>query len=146
MKKFCSICNIRLINTNEKYCSVCAVKANNRHKEYKLYRKDKEEQKFYNSTNWRKKREHIKDRDNGLCLVCLYNKEIKSMDTVHHIEELKDNWNRRYDEDNLISVCESCHQKIHKAYRNNKKLEQTKLKRILKANISDQGGTAKSFE
>ena len=136
MKKYCSRCNIRLINRNQKYCSVCEVKENNRHKEYKRYRTDVEEQRFYNSVDWKNIREKIRNKDNGLCLVCLDNKEIKQMNTVHHIEELKENWDARFYEDNLISVCESCHQKIHKQYRINKHSEQKALKAIIRINRS----------
>ncbi len=54
------------------------------------------------------------------------------MDTVHHIEELKEDWSRRFDKDNLISLCESCHQKIHKKYLTNKLETQHNLRALIK--------------
>lgn len=133
MKKFCSRCRIRLINRNEKYCDICSVKENDRHKEYKKYRTDDKEQKFYKSKPWIITRSIIKDKDNGLCLRCLANKEIRPMNTVHHIEELKDIWEYRLNEDNLISLCEHCHQAIHKEYRTVNKIKvQHELKNLIK--------------
>lgn len=132
LKKYCSRCNIRLINRNEKYCSICASKEN-RHKEYKKYRIDDKEQRFYKSKEWNVIRSIIKDKDNGLCLKCLKNKVISPMNTVHHIEELKANWSKRLDEGNLISLCEQCHQSIHKKYKTENKVKvQEELKNIIK--------------
>lgn len=116
MKKFCSLCNKNLIDIKEKCCSSCKDKLSQRHKIYKKDRKDSLEQKFYSSKEWLKERDTIKNLDNNLCLMCLYHKELNSMDTVHHIEELKENWSKRFEKDNLISLCESCHQKIHRKY------------------------------
>lgn len=135
MKKFCPFCNIRTIGIKEKSCSLCSNKINRRYKEYKANRKDTEEQKFYTSKPWRRKRTQIKNRDNGICVVCfLLNKKSKPMDTVHHICELKESWLKRYDNNNLISVCESCHQLIHKEYlkgKYNKEQEQKQLRNLL---------------
>lgn len=130
MKKICSRCNRRLISISKKYCEVCDTKANGRHKEYKRYRTDDKEQRFYSNPDWRIKREKIKHTDNGYCLLCLNNNERKAMDTVHHIVELKEDWDKRFDDDNLISLCESCHQVVHKQY---KTYEKGKVQNILKA-------------
>lgn len=133
MKKFCSKCKIRLINRNEKCCSVCAAKEENRHKEYKKYRTDTKEQKFYKSKEWIAIRNLIKSKDNGMCLRCLANKEIRPMNTVHHIKELKEGWSDRLNEDNLISLCEQCHQTIHKEYKTENKINiQQELKGLIK--------------
>ncbi|GAA0069242.1 hypothetical protein UT300003_07650 [Clostridium sardiniense] len=112
---------------------MCSAKENDRHKEYKKYRTDDKEQKFYKSKPWIITRSIIKDKDNGLCLRCLANKEIRPMNTVHHIEELKDSWEDKLKEDNLISLCEHCHQAIHKEYKTvNKIKDQHELKSLIK--------------
>ncbi|MFR3569540.1 MAG: HNH endonuclease [Paraclostridium sordellii] len=132
MKKICPRCNRRLVSISKKYCEVCEAKANDRHKEYKKYRKDIKEQSFYSSDPWRLKREKIKDKDNGCCLLCLNKHRSKPMDTVHHIIELKEDWNKRFEEDNLISLCESCHQVVHNKYKtSDKEQTQNELKSIL---------------
>lgn len=133
MNKVCPRCNIRLVSISKKYCEVCEAKVNNRHKEYKKYRKDIKEQSFYSSDPWRLKRDKIKDKDNGCCLLCLNEHKIKSMDTVHHIIELKEDWDKRFEEDNLISLCESCHQVVHNKYKtSDKEQTQNELKSILR--------------
>ncbi|MBC2456138.1 HNH endonuclease [Clostridium beijerinckii] len=47
--------------------------------------------------------------------------ELEYGQTAHHIEPLKDNWDRRLEIDNLIYLTESNHQKIHKAMEKDKK-------------------------
>lgn len=133
MKKICPRCNRRLVNISKKYCEVCEAKANDRHKEYKKYREDSKEQSFYSSTAWRLKREKIKYIDNGYCLLCLDKGILKAMDTTHHIVELKEDWIKRFDEENLISLCESCHQVVHNKYKtSDKEQTQNELKSILR--------------
>ncbi|MDO4536442.1 MAG: HNH endonuclease [Clostridium perfringens] len=116
MKKFCGLCNRNLIDVKEKCCSSCKDKLSKRHSIYKKDRKDIIEQKFYSSKEWINERDIIKNLDNNLCLLCLEHRELNNMDTVHHIKELKEDWSKRFEKDNLISLCESCHQKIHRKY------------------------------
>ena len=52
--------------------------------------------------------------------MCLDKNELNNSGTIHHIEELKDNWSKRFDKDNLISLCENWHQKVHRKYLSNK--------------------------
>ncbi len=133
MKKICPRCNIRLVSISKKYCEICEAKVNNRHKEYKRYRTDDKEQHFYSDSVWIRKRNKIKFIDNGYCLACLDKHDIKSMDTVHHIVELKEDWSKRLEDDNLISLCESCHQVVHNKYKtSDKKQTQNELRAILR--------------
>lgn len=85
----------------------------------KSYRKTKDRQsdKFRNTAVWQKKRDEIKVRDRYLCQVCLrelYNTiniiNHKSVE-VHHITTINDDYNRRLDNDNLITLC-SYHHKM----------------------------------
>ncbi|WP_339326461.1 HNH endonuclease [Clostridium perfringens] len=134
IKKFCSRCNINIIDYKDKYCPSCASKLQSRHKEYKQHREDIKEQSFYTSTEWKTVRLKIKARDNGLCLLCLDNNLITPMNTVHHITELKEDWNERFNRENLICICEACHQKIHKEYKVNnerKRVVQQQLKSLI---------------
>jgi len=134
LKKICPGCG-KLIDYSIKYCNECADKYREknkiRHKEYKANRTDKKEQKFYISKEWLVTRETIKARDKGLCKLCLSKGNIKYMNTVHHIEELKDCWDKRLDPRNLISLCESCHQEVHNQYKMNKLGLQNILKNLI---------------
>ncbi|MGG7058721.1 HNH endonuclease [Clostridium tertium] len=81
----------------------------------KTYKKT-EEDKFRNTQAWKKKRNYIKDRDKGLCQVCirkLYNtlKQYNYKDIeVHHITPLREDYELRLDDDNLISLCKYHHE------------------------------------
>lgn len=85
-------------------------------KEVRSYKTDRYD-KFYRTKEWLNKRAYIIDRDMHLCIDCLINKEEPiEAKIVHHIEPVKDNWNRRIDNNNLISVCDTCHKKIEGRY------------------------------
>jgi len=113
---FCIDCKIKLSNTASfhkyKRCRLCY---------YKYFRKE-------NHPNWnngssfapysidftKKLKEKIRERDNYKCKICgltekenlkLYNKKLN----VHHVDYDKQNCK----EDNLISLCSSCHMKTH---------------------------------
>lgn len=85
----------------------------------KRYKK-KEEDSFRNTQAWQRKRNNIKDRDKGLCQVCirkLYNtlKQYNYTDIeVHHITPLRENYELRLEDDNLISLCKYHHELAEK--------------------------------
>jgi len=82
--------------------------------EVRQNRRNKEYTAFYNSTLWRKLRVQVLIRDNYLCQHCLAGGVVNDKDLiVHHIVELKDDWSKRLDMENLEVVCISCHNKIH---------------------------------
>ncbi|MCY6957948.1 HNH endonuclease [Clostridium brassicae] len=136
LKKICK-CG-KLIPQEVKLCEECAKKYQENKKEsnrhYDTHVRDRESITFYHGKEWSFTRESIKNRDNGLCRLCLSDKTIKPMHTVHHIEELKDNWSKRLNKNNLISVCDKCHKVIHAEYKkgnSNKIAMQKRLKKII---------------
>ncbi|WP_353096215.1 HNH endonuclease [Tissierella praeacuta] len=119
LKKLCK-CG-KVIDYNQKYCSQCSVKYKQErkeyHKHYDKYIRDQDAADFYNSAEWEKAREYVIAKYEGLDLYAFFiEKEIIYADTVHHIEELRENWNRRLDISNLIPLSRSNHNKIHKMY------------------------------
>lgn len=77
---------------------------------------------FYHSKEWRNKRKQVLLRDKYLCQSCLrkgYVNPVKKGQRfyVHHIVELKDDWDRRLDLDNLETVCAKCHIESHRGQR-----------------------------
>jgi 5-methylcytosine-specific restriction endonuclease McrA len=119
-------------------CEDCQVKHDEqereRHREYKHNRTDKDAQRFYSSKNWRTIQLKIKTRDYGLCKLCWSNNKVKYMDTVHHIVPLEECKDMGLMESNLISLCESCHKRIHKEYEDisTKRKAQEELNKIVK--------------
>jgi len=81
---------------------------------YDKYKRNTKAKQFYNSTAWRKMREFIYKRDDGLCQPCLELGHYTVGDIVHHKVELMDDWELRLDADNLVTVCIKCHNAIHK--------------------------------
>jgi 5-methylcytosine-specific restriction enzyme A len=72
---------------------------------------------FRGSRVWKAKREYIKTRDKQLCRICLlerYNTTRKynfHLLEVHHIQPLFRRWDKRLEDNNLITLC-SYHHKM----------------------------------
>lgn len=119
LKKICR-CG-KVIPYSMKRCPECEAKAEKERKEnircYKqtTYDRDSKYNKFYKSKEWIKGRQLAIVRDHALCRDCLDKDVITPYNTVHHIVPIKEDWSKRLDIDNLICLCESCHQKRHKS-------------------------------
>jgi len=77
----------------------------------KYFKRNNERDKFRWTIEWQHKREEIRIRDNQLCQVCI-RKLYDTLDqytyndvSVHHAIALTDDFNRRLDNDNLITIC-----------------------------------------
>lgn len=118
LKKICR-CG-KVIPYSMKRCPECEAKAEKKRKEniryYKqtTYDRDSKYNKFYKSKEWIKGRQLAIVRDHALCRDCLDKDVITPYNTVHHIVPIKEDWSKRLDIDNIICLCESCHQKRHK--------------------------------
>lgn len=79
-----------------------------------------EADKFRWTRKWQKKREEIKQRDLYLCQICireLYDTRNKyNMNNlgVHHNIPLNEDFNKRLDNDNLLTVCDFHHEMCEK--------------------------------
>lgn len=124
--KRCSRCGKRLPSGTSCEC------LKKRHREYDRYSRDKKSKDFYNSQAWLKKRTDVMDIDGGID-VYLYmtTGEIVLADTVHHIIPLKDDWGKRLDEDNLMSLNHDTHSIIEQQYKKNKPEMIKKLQKML---------------
>lgn len=78
----------------------------------KVFKKENTDaDKFRKTYKWQQRAEEIKKRDKYLCRVCIakiYNTTIKynyNKLEVHHIIPLEEDYNKRLDEDNLITLC-----------------------------------------
>jgi len=91
------------------------------------YKTKEQKRKFYNGSDWKKKRLEIKKRDNNECQECKRQgrvtldtneysekaKRKKIMLVVDHIKELEDYPELALDDDNLETLCVKCHNKKH---------------------------------
>lgn len=85
-------------------------------KKPKKQRQITEIDKFRWTSIWQKKREEIKKRDLRLCQICireLYNTKTKYNTEdleVHHNVPINEDYNKRLDNDNLLTVCHYHHE------------------------------------
>lgn len=72
--------------------------------------------KFRSSRKWREKREQIRDRDMNLCQICIRNLHVTERQynyddlSVHHAIPLERDFEKRLDDDNLITACSKHHE------------------------------------
>lgn len=106
--KRCSRCRKRLLEGTKCDCQKL------RYKEYDKDKLNTKEKKFYSSGSWEKIKDSVKSRFKGIDIYSYYVlSKIEFGQTVHHIEPIKDKWERRLDIDNLIYLSESNHRLLH---------------------------------
>ena len=82
-------------------------------------KQQKDKAEIYNSREWRELR-IMKLRANPLCEVCEQEGIVTSAHAVHHHHPIEDSTSKAemrkwaFMWDNLVSVCDACHAKIHK--------------------------------
>lgn len=91
-----------------------------------------EADKFRWTSLWQRKREEIKQRDLYLCQLCireLYN-TINKYNTneleVHHNIPINEDYNKRLDNDNLLTICHFHHEMC-----DNRKIPREEIKKII---------------
>lgn len=136
-KKICKYpgCN-ELINKGEVYCEKHKKKiVESKRQEYKFYdsnRKDSKEWNFYKTPEWEWFRDNILDIYNHLDLYAYYvEHRIEVANTIHHIIEIREEWDRRLDEDNVFPLNEGRHKKIHNMYKKDKEGTQRLLRELI---------------
>ena len=67
----------------------------------------------YKSGKWKRKRAAILKRDKYLCQECKKYGRQRDAVTVHHKKHVENNPELAYENDNLVSLCQACHNKMH---------------------------------
>lgn len=67
----------------------------------------------YKSLKWEKKRAAILRRDKYFCQECKKYGRMREAKTVHHIKHADEYPELAYVDNNLISLCNPCHNKMH---------------------------------
>ena len=84
-------------------------------KPYRKKERDTQADKFRKSKRWTNKSKEIRTRDRYLCVVCMANlyNTVNQFNfdklEVHHIIPLNEDYNKRLDNDNLITLCKYHH-------------------------------------
>ncbi|SHF13724.1 hypothetical protein SAMN02745784_02932 [Tissierella praeacuta DSM 18095] len=122
--------------TREGYCEdhiqVAEEHKSIRNKYYDKYVREKKYTDFYNSDEWERVRETILITYHGIDIYAYYiNKEIELANTVHHIVEVRYDWDKRLELINLFPTTEKNHTKIHQLYKKDKEGTQRLLMELL---------------
>lgn len=124
--KRCSRCGKRIPSGSTCQC----IKA--RHKEYDRYSRDRKSKRYYSSEEWKTSRSAALNKDEGIDVyVFMTEGRILAADTVHHIVSLKDDWDKRNDITNLMSLNHDTHSMIEQLYKKDKAGMERKLKAML---------------
>lgn len=94
---------------NLTYGRYCDVHKQEENKRYETYDRDGITKKYYGHA-WEKVRKRYV-KTHPICEMCFKEGIISPVEHVHHIVPLKEGGTN--DESNLMSLCKSCHSKIH---------------------------------
>ncbi|WP_025726773.1 HNH endonuclease signature motif containing protein [Heyndrickxia ginsengihumi] len=110
-------CNVagcrRLIDYDLKYCDKHKGYGDKQYNEQIRWNKDnKQYAEFYASKEWKLLR-RLYIINNPLCEQCLKDNKVTQAQIVHHKIEVREDFSKRLDWDNLESLCRACHNKHH---------------------------------
>lgn len=99
-------------------CDECKAKAEEskkaRQKKYRDSKTKDKEMMFYNTREWNRLRTYIVNSYLNMSVYSYYKTgQVVDSQVVHHMVEVRDNWDRRLDKFNLIPVTKKEHQLIH---------------------------------
>ena len=110
-KRKCSKVNCNeLINFNKRFCDEHKQLKNESRKQYdkQRYETDKDIRQTYNVKRWKDIRKGVMLRDNSLCQYCLHQGRYEVATLVDHFIPIRDAYEDRYNQDNLVSACDKC--------------------------------------
>lgn len=73
-----------------------------------------ERQRAYASAEWRRVSAHVRERDGYRCSRCGAEKNGSRSLHIHHVEPWAGNAGLRFDPDNLVTLCATCHRDEHR--------------------------------
>ena len=143
--KRCSRCGSRIPSGST--CECVKKYQRQRYRSYDANQRDKKSRVFYTGKEWLKKREEILSLDDGIDVYLFMTRgEIRAADTVHHIIPLKDDWEQRFADENLMSLNHDTHSMIEQKYKTNKpEIEQILIKMLQEYRRQQGQGESEKF-
>lgn len=134
--KRCSRCGSRIPAGTKCPCK------DNRHRDYDRFSRDQKSKKFYDSKEWRETKERVLSLDGMDVYEYMTSGRIIAADTVHHIVPLRDDWAKRCDVENLMSLSHGTHSMIEREYSRDKPGMIQKLTSMIKKfrSLEGEGG------
>lgn len=104
--KYCSKCGKSMIYNGHSMCNECQqiYSKPQKDKEYNKFRRNKKTDKFYHSKEWKELSKYILIKANYICADCG-----GFATEVHHEKEVSMHWEERFNPNNLVPLCTSCH-------------------------------------
>lgn len=129
--KICSRCGRRIPSGSP--CPCQKIRKAESDRQYDRHQRDQKSTDFYRSGVWLLTREHVLNTDGHLDVYAyMTTGKILIADTVHHIIPLREDWSRRLDTDNLMSLHHDTHSMIEREYsRLGTKVMASKLQKML---------------
>ena len=113
--KICSRCGKRIPEGTTCPCQKIRKAESDKH--YDKYQRDQKSTEFYKSGVWQLTRQRVLNMDQHLDVYeYMMHGRVVIADTVHHIVPLKEDWNRRLDLSNLMSLNHDTHSTIERDY------------------------------
>lgn len=141
------------IPQNMGLCRTCAEgkgSRQSRHMEYNRFRRDKRAAAFYVSAEWRRARAAAMQLYDGMDIYAYYvQHRIMTADMVHHIVELEEDWEKRFDIANLLPLSNGNHGIISALYGKDeatKRATQEQLRGIIAGHWKGGGGMDKVLD
>lgn len=107
----------------KRYCTVCGRIHEGHCKRIYNDERNSEADKFRNTQIWKRTAKAILERDFHCCRVCLQSGILMNRGlSVHHIIPLSEDFDRRLDPDNLITLCRHHHEQAEHGIIPRKKL------------------------
>ncbi len=99
--KYCTKCRQPFIFCPDSLCPKCREKYN---AGYNKHQRDMRADKFYHSKAWKDLSRAVLAKADYKCALCG-----GLAVEVHHIREIRTDWDKRLDPDNLMPLCTACH-------------------------------------
>lgn len=111
-----------------------------RNRAYDKFQRNKKSDNFYHSEEWKRAKEYVMSIYMGVDIYAYYEHgRLEYADIVHHIIEVKADWDKRLSISNLIPVSAGSHNEIHKEMKKDAYAVQEKL-RLYKAKWKKEFG------
>ena len=112
--KLCTSCGKKIQEGTT--CPCRKTRAAERHRLYDKYQRDRRSTDFYHSPEWERTRQRVLNMDKVDVYLYMTQGKVVPADTVHHIVPLRDDWSKRLDISNLMSLHHDTHSTLEREY------------------------------
>ena len=112
--KLCTSCGRKVPEGTTCPCQKLRIAERNRL--YDKHQRDRRSTVFYNSAEWGRVRQRVLDLDKIDVYLYMTQGRVVPADTVHHIIPLKEDWSKRLDINNLMSLHHDTHSALEREY------------------------------